>query len=71
MHVLDPGGPGGAARTLAQVRGCRVTVLDLTEDLFCRIGTGLTMRTGLNDRVRLCVADAVTWTRRLPQPSPK
>lgn len=51
MRVLDVGGgPGGAARTLASELGCRVTVLDLTEE-FCRVGQWLTELTGLSERV--------------------
>lgn len=51
LHVLDVGGGlGGAARTLAAEFGCRVTVLDLTEE-YCRVGEMLTARTGLTDRV--------------------
>ena len=48
LRVLDVGGGiGGAARTLAAEFGCRVTVLDLTEE-YCRVGELLTERTGLS-----------------------
>lgn len=51
IHVLDVGGGlGGAARTLAHELGCRVTVLDLTEE-YCRVGEDLARRTRLHDRV--------------------
>lgn len=59
MHVLDVGGGlGGAARFLAATHGCRVTVLDVTE-AYCEIGRMLTERTGLGDRVRFEVGDAL------------
>lgn len=49
--VLDIGdGLGGPARTLAAELGCRVTVLDITEE-YCQIGEMLTERVGLTDRV--------------------
>ena len=51
MSVLDVGGGlGGPARMLAQEFGCRVTVLDLTEE-YCRVGSELTRRAGLAGRV--------------------
>ena len=47
-RVLDAGGGiGGAARLLAQLHRCRVTVVDLTEE-FCRVGAALTKRVGLD-----------------------
>jgi SAM-dependent methyltransferase len=58
-EVLDVGGGlGGAARTLASERNCRVTVLDLTE-AYCRAGELLTERTGLSERVSFRHGDAL------------
>jgi SAM-dependent methyltransferase len=57
--VLDVGGGlGGAARLLAAELGCRVTVLDLTEE-YCRVGADLTRRTGLAARVGFRHGDAL------------
>jgi SAM-dependent methyltransferase len=65
LHVLDVGGGiGGAARLLAREHGCRVTVVDLTEE-YCRVGAELTRRTGLADRVDFRHGDALA----LPFPS--
>lgn len=59
MTVLNVGGGlGGAARTLASEFGCRVTVLDLTEE-FCRVGEMLTQTVGLSDRVTFRRGDAL------------
>lgn len=58
-RVLDVGGGfGGPARVLAAELGCRVMVLDLTEE-FCRVGADLTRRTGLGDQVEFRQGDAL------------
>ncbi|HXG16256.1 MAG TPA: methyltransferase domain-containing protein [Calidithermus sp.] len=58
-RVLDVGGGiGGPARALAREFGCRVMVVDITEE-FCRVGADLTRRTGLADRVEFHVGDAL------------
>jgi SAM-dependent methyltransferase len=58
-QVVDLGGGlGGPARALASQRGCDVTVLDLSEE-FCRTGEQLTRATGLSERVRFQVGDAL------------
>ena len=59
MTLLDVGGGlGGAARTLASEFGCRVTVLDVTDE-FCRVGELLTRMVGLSDRVTFSQGDAL------------
>ena len=51
MHVLDVGsGIGGPARFFAEIHGCRVTGIDLTEE-FVRVAAELTRRCGLDDLV--------------------
>jgi len=58
-RVLDVGGGiGGPARVLAAELGCRVTVLDLTEE-FCRVGADFTRRTGLAGQVEFRHGDAL------------
>jgi ubiquinone/menaquinone biosynthesis C-methylase UbiE len=58
-RVLDVGGGiGGSARLLASTAGCRVTVLDLTEE-YVRTGRELTRRVGLSDRVAFVHGDAL------------
>lgn len=58
-RVLDLGGGiGGPARLLAAEFGCDVTVLDLTPS-FGEAGEFLTKATGLTDRVRFSVGNAL------------
>lgn len=58
MSVLDIGsGLGGAARTLAEEYGCRVTGIDLTPS-FCTAASELSRWTGLDDRTTFRVGDA-------------
>ncbi|MFC5177465.1 class I SAM-dependent methyltransferase [Nocardioides taihuensis] len=57
-QVLDLGsGLGGPARTLAELRGCTVTGVDLTPE-FCEAATALSQWTGLSDHTRFQVGDA-------------
>ena len=50
-HVLDIGsGLGGPARTLAEIYGCRVTGVDLTQ-AFCDAATAMSDWVGLDSRV--------------------
>lgn len=57
--VLDVGcGLGGTARYLASEHSAEMTGVDLTAE-YCRIGNLLSERTGLADRVKLVVPDAL------------
>jgi len=59
QHVLDIGcGLGGAARHMASEVGCRVTGIDLTPD-YVEVSQRLTDLTGLDDRVKTEVANAL------------
>lgn len=61
-HVLDIGsGLGGPARTLAEVYGCRVTGIDLTQ-AFCDAAATLSGWVGLGERATFQQGDAT----RLP-----
>jgi len=58
-HVLDVGcGLGGVVRYLASECGCRAIGIDLTAE-YVRVGTMLTERTGLADKVDLHVGSAL------------
>ncbi len=58
-HVIDVGcGVGGSARLLAATYGCRVTGIDLTPAVV-EAAAHLSARTGLSDRTRFRVADAL------------
>jgi ubiquinone/menaquinone biosynthesis C-methylase UbiE len=57
-HVLDIGsGLGGPARTLAEVYGCQVTGIDLTQ-AFCDAATAMSDWVGLGGRVSFNQGDA-------------
>lgn len=57
-QVVDLGsGLGGLARTLADLTGCTVTGIDLTEE-FCDVARALSEWTGMSERTRFVVADA-------------
>lgn len=59
-HVLDIGsGLGGPARTLAEIYGCRVTGIDLTQ-AFCDAAATLSNWVGLGDRVTFRQGDATS-----------
>jgi SAM-dependent methyltransferase len=59
-HVLDVGcGIGGASRFAAENYGCRVTGVDLTPE-YVHTGTELSSWLGLEDRVRLLHANALS-----------
>jgi SAM-dependent methyltransferase len=58
-QVVDLGsGLGGPARTLAEMAGCRVTGVDLTAE-FCEVATAFSEWTGLSERTRFQVGDAM------------
>ena len=58
-RVLDVGsGLGGPARYLAATRGCDVAGIDLTPE-FCAVANELSRLTGLADRTRFQVGDAL------------
>lgn len=57
-NVLDIGsGLGGVARTIADVAGCRVTGIDLTEE-FCDAATAISQWVNLGDRTEFHQGDA-------------
>jgi cyclopropane fatty-acyl-phospholipid synthase-like methyltransferase len=60
-RVLDVGsGLGGPARFLAHIAGCHVTALELQPELH-KIGSDLTNRCALSDRVTHICGDALTY----------
>lgn len=59
MHLLDVGcGIGGPARYLAETYECRVTGIDLTDELV-EVAEALTDRCGLDDRISFHQASAL------------
>ena len=59
IHVLDVGcGIGGSARFIASASGCRVTGIDVTQELI-DVADELTKRCGLDDQVEFSQADAL------------
>jgi SAM-dependent methyltransferase len=57
-QVLDLGsGLGGPARALAEITGCTVTGVDLTQE-FCEVATMLSEWTGLSEHTRFLTRDA-------------
>jgi len=59
MHVLDVGcGIGGSARFIAATSGCRVTGIDLTQELI-DVAEELTKRCGLRERIEFLMANAL------------
>lgn len=57
-QVLDLGsGLGGPARTIAELVGCTVTGIDLTDE-FCTVATALSAWTGLDGLTRFHTGDA-------------
>ena len=60
MRLLDVGsGIGGPARYFAEMSGCRVRGVDLTEE-FVAVANSLTRRVGLSDRVTFKQASALS-----------
>ena len=58
--VLDIGSAlGGPARTVAEVAGCHVTVIDLTPEI-CATAAELSRWTGLSERTKFSVGDATS-----------
>lgn len=64
VHVLDIGsGIGGPARYISSMSGCRITGVELQEDI-CTFGADLTKRVpGLADRVKFEVGDIVSMSK--------